>query len=70
MIYEVTPQVLVQMFETDNVIRCVILDGIPKHSRFIEAKINRAGNVELIFDSAAETMFERKAITIKDLRGT
>lgn len=70
MIFEFTPDVLVEMFRTDNVIRCIVDDGIPRDGILREVLVNQNGNVELDISTAAGGDSDRKSITITDLRGT
>ncbi len=70
MIVEISTELLVEMFRTDNLIRSVVIDGISRDMNLIETKINRNGNIELLLHSLTDKTDERKPITLTDLRGT
>ncbi len=71
MIFEFSSKLLVEMMRTDNYTRIIILDGIPTDHSVLSLKLNEHDNLEVLTkDADGEASFERKAITIRDLRGT
>ena len=71
MIFEISDELLFEMFRTDNLIRLVVTDGIPGDQWFDSLHINRHGNVEIhTADASGQVSEERKSITVTDLRGT
>lgn len=69
-IVEITPQALVDMFRTDNLIHVAVTDGIPRTYEFVKAAINPDGNIELSVESEYDELDEKKSITVVDLTGT
>ena len=71
MIVEISIELLVEMFRTDNLIRSVVIEGIPRDYYFKKAAINyECGTIELLLHSPTDEGEERKPITLTDLRGT
>jgi hypothetical protein len=69
MIVDLSPELLVEMFRTDNVIHSVIVDGIPREYRLADVKVNQHGTIELWLESETDQTEDRKPILLKDLRG-
>ncbi len=71
MIVEISTELLVQMFRTDNVIHAVVIEGIARDYNLVSAQVqNERSTIELLLHSPDDEGEERKAVTLTDLRGT
>lgn len=70
MIFEFSSELLVNMMRTDYCARYIVLDGIPTDHTVVEVRLNRRDNLEVVTkDADGVASPERKAVTIRDLRG-
>ena len=69
MIVEISAKLLVEMYRTDNVIRAVVLDGIPRDYHLVQVKAIPNGTIELWLESETDKSIGIKPIILKDLRG-
>lgn len=70
MVIEISAELLAEMFRTDNYIRSIVLDGIPRGHELTDVRINTETNtIRLLLESPEDQSTEIKAVTFRDLRG-
>ena len=68
MIYEIAPEVLVEMFRTDQYTRVVVLDGISVDEVIESTTINEDGCIEILTSRDGEIDRTQKAISMRSLK--
>lgn len=70
MIVEITTELLVEMFRSDNVIHVVVKDGIPQEYQLTHTKVTENGTIALLLETEDDHSLDRKDIVLTDLTGT
>ena len=70
MIFEFSTELLANMMRTDYYARHIVLDGIPRDHTIVRVGLNKRDNLDVLTrDADGCASLERKAVTIRDLRG-